>query len=69
MKREEASRYISARRNPDFLEKVIKPRSLGPEHAENQLRLRKGIKVRDKMVRRIDTDESLNSFKQSALMT
>lgn len=45
MKREEAFRYLNARRNPEFVEKVIKPRALGPEHAENQLRLRKGIKV------------------------
>jgi nucleoporin NUP159 len=45
MKKEEASRYLRARQNPEFLEKFIKPRGLGPEHSESQVKLRKGLKV------------------------
>ena len=45
MKKEEASRYLRALQNPDFVEKFITPRSLGPEHTENQTKLRKGLKV------------------------
>jgi nucleoporin NUP159 len=45
MKREEVARYLKARQNPEFMEKFIKPRTLGPEHTENQLKLRKGIQV------------------------
>lgn len=45
MKREESLRYIEAKKNAEFLETFVKPKSLGPEHTENQLRLRKAVKV------------------------
>lgn len=46
MKREEAARYLAARQNPQFMENLVKPRGLGPEHTENRNRLRKSIQVR-----------------------
>jgi len=45
MKREEAARYLAARQNPQFMENLVKPRGLGPEHTENRNRLRKSIQV------------------------
>lgn len=39
VKREEASRFLRARKDPDFA-KLVRVRHLGPEHLENQQRLR-----------------------------
>lgn len=39
-KREEAARFLRARADPEFA-KMVKVRQLGPEHVENQQRLRK----------------------------
>lgn len=43
-KREELSRWVKAKDDPDFA-KILKSRSLGPEHTENQLRLRKLLQI------------------------
>ncbi|KIJ52655.1 hypothetical protein M422DRAFT_26225 [Sphaerobolus stellatus SS14] len=43
-KKEELARWVRAREDPDFA-KTLKPRSLGPEHAENQINLRKALQV------------------------
>ncbi|KAG8830152.1 hypothetical protein FRC17_005344 [Serendipita sp. 399] len=53
-RREEASRYFKARQNPEFFEKIIKPRGLGPEHAENQLKLRKGFQLESSRVKELE---------------
>ncbi|PVF95894.1 hypothetical protein CPB86DRAFT_737916 [Serendipita vermifera] len=54
MKREEVARYLKARQNPEFMEKFIKPRTLGPEHTENQLKLRKGIQLQTERLDELD---------------
>ncbi|EPQ30288.1 uncharacterized protein PFL1_02404 [Pseudozyma flocculosa PF-1] len=48
-KREELARFIRARSDPEFA-KIVRVRQLGPEHVENQNRLRKTSQlVRDRM--------------------
>ncbi len=49
-KREEVARFIRARSDPEFA-KMIRIRQLGPEHVENQSKLRKASQVvRDRIV-------------------
>ncbi|GAC97179.1 hypothetical protein PHSY_004764 [Pseudozyma hubeiensis SY62] len=49
-KREEVARFIRARSDPEFA-KMIRVRQLGPEHVENQNKLRKASQVvRDRIV-------------------
>lgn len=45
VKQEELSRWVRAKKDPNFA-KTLKPRTLGPEHAENQIKLRKALQVR-----------------------
>jgi len=44
MKREEVDRFLRAKDDKKFAE-MIKVRTLGPEHTENQLKLRKSIQA------------------------
>ena len=44
MKREEVDRFLRAKDDKEFAE-MIKVRTLGPEHSENQLKLRKSIQA------------------------
>ena len=44
MKREEVDRFLRAKDDKKFAE-MIKVRTLGPEHSENQLKLRKSIQA------------------------
>ena len=44
MKREEVDRFLRAKDDRKFAE-MIKVRTLGPEHTENQLKLRKCIQA------------------------
>ncbi|KAF8515382.1 hypothetical protein BU17DRAFT_14223, partial [Hysterangium stoloniferum] len=58
-KQEELSRWVRARNDPEFA-KTIKPRTLGPEHAENQVRLRKALQSTHERVQQCeDQMESL----------
>ena len=50
MKREEAGRFLQARQDPAFMEKLVKPRGLGPEQAEIQMKLRKAMRVSQSQV-------------------
>ena len=59
-KREEVTRFIRARSDPEFA-KIIRIRQLGPEHVENQNKLRKASQVvRDRIV---ELDEYLTALK------
>ncbi|KIM33490.1 hypothetical protein M408DRAFT_326194 [Serendipita vermifera MAFF 305830] len=62
MKKEETSRYLRARQNPEFVEKFITPRGLGPEHTENQIKLRKGLKVQKTRV--LELEEQIQALKK-----
>lgn len=44
-RREEITRFSRAKADPDFA-KMLKVRTLGPEHAETQSQLRKQVRVR-----------------------
>jgi len=44
MKREEVDRFLRAKDDKKFAE-MIKVRTLGPEHTENQVKLRKSIQA------------------------
>ncbi len=50
MKREEVDRFLRAKDDKKFAE-MIKVRTLGPEHSENQLKLRKSIQASRSMNR------------------
>jgi nucleoporin NUP159 len=50
MKREEVDRFLRAKEDKKFAE-MIKVRTLGPEHTENQLKLRKSIQASRSMNR------------------
>lgn len=57
MKREEVDRFLRAKDDKKFAE-MIKVRTLGPEHSENQLKLRKSIQASCSMNRVV----SINLF-------
>jgi nucleoporin NUP159 len=50
MKREEVDRFLRAKEDKKFAE-MVKVRTLGPEHTENQLKLRKSIQASRSMNR------------------
>ncbi|KAF8588895.1 hypothetical protein K439DRAFT_543610 [Ramaria rubella] len=60
-KQEELFRWVRAREDPEFA-KTLKPRSLGPEHSEIQIRLRKALQCANDRTQQCE--DQMNSLKK-----
>ena len=63
-KKDEISRFIRARKDPEFA-RIVKVRQLGPEHIENQQKLRKSMQsINDGLMK---VEDQLNSLKAKVI--
>lgn len=50
-RKEEVDRFQKAKSNNEFV-KMLKARTLGPEHVETQMRLRRSVRVSERIIHR-----------------